>query len=114
MLPAPRAFRMGAEIMRHLVGRGLTPRPLRPNSIVPKYRVKEFLMVISWDQPPPLTDKQRDAILLVLLKHIRPKLKPSDLNAIRFPDGTARATLDRLLSEQFAEQELKKKRDDQT
>lgn len=71
-------------------------------------------MVISWDQPHVLTDDQRDAILLVLLKHIRPKLRPSDLNAIRFPDGTAKGALDRILSEQFAEQDLKKKRADQT
>jgi hypothetical protein len=61
-----------------------------------------------------LPTAQVDAILLVLLKHIRPKLKPSELNDIRFPDGTAKAKLARLLSEQFAEAELKKKRADQT
>lgn len=71
---------------------------------------------MDWPRPneQELTTAQRDAILLVLLKYIRPKLKPADLNAIRFPDGTAKVTLDRMLSEQFAEQELKKKRDDQT
>jgi hypothetical protein len=72
---------------------------------------------MDWDFPPinpnELTNAQKDALLLVLLKHIRPKLKPSDLNEVRFPDGSAKLKLDKLLSQQFAEQELKKKRMDE-
>lgn len=72
---------------------------------------------MDWDltplNPNELTSSQKDALLLVLLRHIRPKLKPSDLNEIRFPDGSAKVKLDKLLSQQFSEQELKKKRADE-
>ena len=64
---------------------------------------------MSWN-PEGLSNKQTDAILLLLLKRMRPNLSAAELNAIRFPDGSAKHELAKILSEQFAERELKKKR----